>query len=71
MSIPEGIIDSALNDRTCTSCCKRVESLLSCIEHGNSLMMNEFLAALQDLGYCNIVELVNPSDIHEKAGNWF
>lgn len=65
LNIPEGIIDSALNDRT--SCCKRVESLLSAFANGNYLVVNDFLAALQDLGYCNIVELVNSPHIHGKA----
>lgn len=67
LNLPEGTIDSALNDRT--SCCKRVESLLFAFENGNYLAVNDFLTALQDLGYYNIVELVNPPHIHGKAGN--
>lgn len=67
LNIPEDIIGPALNDRT--SCCKRVESLMSAFANGNYLVVNDFLAALQDLGYCNIVELVNSPHIHGKAGN--
>lgn len=65
LNIPEDIIGPALNDRT--SCCKRVESLMSAFANGNYLVVNDFLAALQDLGYCNIVELVNSPHIHGKA----
>lgn len=46
----------------------RVETLLSLVDNGNSDVVEEFLSALKDLNYCHIVELIDPADIHTKAG---
>lgn len=47
---------------------ERVKMLLSLVENGNSDVVEEFLSALKDLNYCHIVELIDPADIHTKAG---
>lgn len=47
---------------------ERVETLLSLVENGNSEVVEEFLTALKDLDYCHIVELIDPAEIHSKAG---
>lgn len=53
------------------SCKERVETILSLVENGNSEVVEDFMIALKDLGYSDIVELIGPSDIHSKAGNCF
>lgn len=47
---------------------ERVKMLLSLVENGNADVVEEFLSALKDLNYCHIVELIDPADIHTKAG---
>lgn len=61
----ESNIDSVYNARTCY---ERVDSLLSLVENGNSEAVNVFVTVLKDLGYDEIVELIDPIDIHSKAG---
>lgn len=64
-AFPESAIDSVLN---ADSCNKRVEILLSLVEDGGSEVVEEFVTALKDLGYSSIVELIDPPDIHNRAG---
>lgn len=47
---------------------ERVEGLLSLIENGNVEIIEMFVIALKDLGNHDIVELIDPSDICNKAG---
>lgn len=47
---------------------ERVKMLLSLVENGNSEVVEEFLTALKDLDYSHIVELIDPPEIHRKAG---
>lgn len=58
-------IDSVLNAESCND---RVENLLSLVEDGDSEVVKEFVTALKDLGYSSIVELIDPPDIHNRAG---
>lgn len=51
-------------------CSERVEKLLSLVENGDALAVEEFVKALNDLGYSHIVELIDPPDIHNKAGKY-
>lgn len=47
---------------------ERVKMLLSLVENGNSEVVEEFLTALKDLYYFHIVEVIDPPEIHRKAG---
>lgn len=47
---------------------ERVKMLLSLVENGNSVVVEVFLTALKDLDYFRIVELIDPPEIHRKAG---
>lgn len=67
-SFSESIKDT-LNDAD--SCYERVERILLLVENGNDDIVEEFVTALNDLGYSEIVKLINPSDVHEKAGKSF
>lgn len=49
---------------------ERVEMILSMVEMGNSEFIDEFVTALNDLGYGDILELINPCEIHCKAGKY-
>lgn len=49
-------------------CSGRVETLLSLVENGDSQAVEKFVKVLNDLGYSHIVELIDPPDIHNKAG---
>ncbi|XP_052678854.1 uncharacterized protein LOC128159711 isoform X2 [Crassostrea angulata] len=51
------------------SCYKRVERILLLVENGNNDIVEEFVTALNDLGYSEIVKLICPSDVHDKAEN--
>lgn len=67
-SFSESIKDT-VNDAI--SCYERVERILLLVENGNNDIVEEFITALNDLGYCEIVKLINPPDVHEKAGKSF
>lgn len=67
-NLPDNIMHSVNNARSCK---ERVETILSLVENGNSEVVEDFMIALKDLGYSDIVELTGPSDIHSKAGNCF
>lgn len=67
-NLPDNIMNSINN---AGSCKERVETILSLVENGNSEVVEDFMIALKDLGYSDIVELIGPSDIHSKAGNCF
>lgn len=40
------------------------------VENGSTAIVEAFVAALRDLGYCDIVELIDPLDIHPTAGKY-
>lgn len=50
---------------------ERVERILLLVENGSHDNVEEFITALNDLGYCEIVKLINPPNVHEKAGMSF
>lgn len=62
------IVHSVNNARSCK---ERVEEILSLVEAGNAGVVEDFMTALKNLEYFDIVELIDPSDIHRKAGNCF
>lgn len=66
-SFSESIKDT-INDAD--SCYERVERILLLVEKGNDIV-EEFVTALNDLGYSEIVKLINPSDVHNKAGKFY
>lgn len=41
---------------------------MSYIEKGDSKVLNDFLSALRDAGCDDIIELIEPTDLHKKAG---
>lgn len=49
------------------SCSRRVERLLSLVEKGEPGLVNEFVTVLHNFGYHEIVELLNPHDVHQTA----
>lgn len=49
------------------SCSRRIESLLSLVEEGEPDLVNEFLTVLKNFGYHDIVELLDPLDVHHTA----
>lgn len=67
-NLPDNIMHLVNNARSCK---ERVETILSLVENGDSEVVEDFMIALKDLGYSDIVELIGPSDIHSKAGNCF
>lgn len=64
-AFPQKTIEN-INDAP--SCFERTQILLSYIEKGESKVLDDFLSALRDAGYHNIVELIEPTDLHKKAG---
>lgn len=67
-NLPDNIMHLVNNARSCK---ERVETILSLVENGDSEVVEDFMIALKDLGYSDIVEVIGPSDIHSKAGNCF
>lgn len=67
-NLPDNIMLSVNNARSCK---ERVEQILSLVEAGNAGVVEDFMNALKDLEYFDIVELIDPCDIHSKAGNCF
>lgn len=65
------VFEESLLQSICASgsCSKRIIDLLSLVEDGSTDVVESFVAALKDLGYKSIVELIDPPDVHTKAGN--
>lgn len=40
------------------------------VKDGSTDLVESFVAALKDLGYRDIVELIDPTDVHTKAGKY-
>lgn len=53
------------------SCNTKLNDILSMVEVGSTDVVEGFVAALKDLGYRDIVDLIDPPDVHAKAGNYF
>lgn len=49
------------------SCPRRVERILSLVEEGEPDLVKEFLTILKNFGYHDIVELLDPLDVHHTA----
>lgn len=56
-----------VENRNCTI---EVENLLSMVEKGSAEFVEEFVATLKDFGYCDIVELIDPSGFPSSAGKY-
>ncbi|XP_062606355.1 uncharacterized protein LOC134268179, partial [Saccostrea cucullata] len=54
--------------RSAPTSSERTEKLLSLIENGDLKTVEAFITALKDVGYREILELIDPIDIHSKAG---
>lgn len=63
--IPKDGIDADNDGRSCR---ENVESLLALVENGSSDVIEEFVTVLKDSGYDQIVAMIDPPDIHSKAG---
>lgn len=62
---PESVIDSICN---ASSGYERVNIISTFVENGSPEVVNEFRSVLENLGIRNIVELIDPSNVHNKAG---
>lgn len=66
----------AFPERTLTSVCasgscnKRINDILALVETGNTDVVESFVTALKNLGYGDIVDLIDPPRSHTKAGNF-
>ncbi|XP_065942164.1 uncharacterized protein [Magallana gigas] len=50
-----------------SSCTEKINGILSMVKDGSTDLVESFVAALKDLGYRDIVELIDPTDVHTKA----
>lgn len=50
------------------SCNAKIFDILAMVEDGSTDVVECFLATLKDLGYMDIVDLIEPPDVHGKAG---
>lgn len=53
-----------------SNCYERFKRLLSLFENGSSDEVNLFVTVLKDLGYYDILELIEPTYVHLKAGKF-
>lgn len=61
--------ESALDsDQNTGSYTERVKGVLSLVENGNSEVVDAFVTALKELGNVDILELIYPPDICNRAG---
>lgn len=51
------------------SCIEKLNGVLSTIEAGSTEVVESFMAALKDIGYRDILDLLDPPEVHTKAGN--
>lgn len=63
-SFPKRAFDSVEHADNCR---RRVERLLALVEKGEPDLVREFVTVLKKFGYHEIVELLNPPDILQKA----
>lgn len=66
-AFPEESIDEMRKAKTCL---QRIEQLLKFVEKGNSQVVDEFSLALKNVGYVDVVKLIDPSDLHSNAGEY-
>lgn len=52
------------------NCKKEVKKLLLMVEKGSAEFVEEFVATLKGFGYCDIVELIDPSGFPSSAGKY-
>lgn len=52
------------------NCKIEVENLLLMVEMGSAEFVEEFVATLKGFGYCDIVELIDPSGFPSSAGKY-
>lgn len=52
------------------SCNKRINDILALVETGNTDVVDSFVTTLKNLGYRDIVDLIDPPDFHTEAGNF-
>lgn len=53
-----------------SNCYERFNGLLSLVENGSSHDVNQFVTVLKDLDYYEILELIEPTYVHIKAGKY-
>lgn len=54
--------------RLASTCSQKIDKLLTFVEKGDSAVVDEFVSVLRNVGFVEIVELLDPSDLHSKAG---
>lgn len=54
--------------RDARSCKTRIHLLLTLVEEGSPDCVEEFLSTLEKLGYSEIVKLIDPESVDNKAG---
>ncbi|XP_062571659.1 uncharacterized protein LOC134233692 [Saccostrea cucullata] len=62
----QNVLDSVKNAPTSH---ERTEKLLTLIENGDSRAVEAFINALKNKGYSEVVALIDPADIHNRAEN--
>ncbi|XP_078324280.1 uncharacterized protein LOC111123198 isoform X2 [Crassostrea virginica] len=65
-AFPKDVIDRI---NSIPSSRQKIDQLLCAIEDGEATVVEKFVSALQDLGYCDIVELIDPTNLHSRAEN--
>ena len=66
-TFPQESIDEMRKAKTCL---QRIEKLLTFVDEGNSQVVDEFCLALKNVGYVDVVKLIDPSDLHSNAGEY-
>ena len=66
-AFPKNVIDRI---NSIPSSRQKIDQLLCAIEDGEATVVEKFVSALQDLGYCDIVELIDPTNLHSRAGEF-
>lgn len=64
-SFPKSVIDAI---REVSSSYESINIISSFVENGGPEVVDEFTTILRGLGHCEIVELIDTSVIHKKAG---
>lgn len=60
-------LDSVCGARSCT---ERIHLLLTTVEEGSPDLVKDFVNALTELGYSEIVHLIDPKSAHNKASEF-
>lgn len=73
LSKSKALTESDISSIICVenrNCKKEVKKLLSMVEKGSAEFVEEFVATLKGFGYCDIVELIDPSGFPSSAGKY-